>query len=318
MKSFNPVDHKLIFFGTPLFAIPTLEALHREGYQIKMVITQPDKPVGRGRILTATPLQQKATALGLPVFQPVVLKSTETARILSNSEPALAVIVAYGKIIPSQILNIPPQGCINLHPSLLPHYRGPSPIQSVILNGETETGVSVMLIDAEMDHGPLLAQERTPIDPDETSETLHQKLALLGAQLMVRTVMAYLRSEIVPQKQDHHHATFCKLINKKDGMITSNDTSEIIYRKVRALSPWPGVFMPWNGKTIKLHQVKPASSSLNREEFKDTKNGEFFQNDGHLYLKLKDSSLEIFKLQLEGKNKLMASDFIHGYLHEKN
>ena len=228
---------KIIFFGTPQFAVPSLRALHAAGWPITLVVTAPDKPTGRKQTLTPSPVKVAALELGLPV-----------ASAIDDARADLGVIVAYNKIIPQSVLDRFPLGVINVHPSLLPKYRGPSPIQSALLNGETETGVSIMQIDAEVDHGPVLATERWQIPPGADYPTCEAALAQLGAELLVRT----LEANPAPQPQDHAAATFTKKFTREDGRIDWSRPETEIANKVRALNPNPGTWTTWSGKTLNV------------------------------------------------------------------
>lgn len=228
---------KIVFFGTPQFAVPSLRALHAAGWPITLVVTAPDKPVGRKQTLTASPVKVAALELGLPV-----------ASAIDDARADLGIIVAYNKIIPQAVLDRFPLGVINVHPSLLPKYRGPSPIQSAILNGETTTGVSIMQIDAEVDHGPVLAIQKYQIPNDKSFVEIQGDLAEMGAKLLVET----LKQPLNPVPQDHAAATFTKKFTREDGRIDWTRPETEIANKVRALNPNPGTWTTWNGKTLNV------------------------------------------------------------------
>lgn len=253
----NPHTIRVIFFGTPDFAVSSLRALHDSGYTIVAVVTQPDKPVGRKHVLTPPPAKRYAEEHSIPVLQPTTLKLNKTSgerffHTIKALQPDVAVVVAYGKIIPEAYLTIPHHGFLNVHGSVLPELRGPSPIHTAILEGKTTTGVTIMQLDSGMDTGPQLASLEVPITEHDTTATLHDTLKEHGAQLLVRTLPAYLAGSLLPQPQDSSRATYCHLIKKEDGEIHPSDSPEIIVRKIRAYTPWPGAYMKINEKRIKI------------------------------------------------------------------
>lgn len=260
---------KIIFWGTSEFAVPAIQALKKAGFSISLVVTQPDAPQGRHLKLTPCPVALAAKELGLQIFQPERLKEREALEKLKKTGADIYVVAAYGRLIPDEILNLPPKGAVNIHPSLLPLYRGPSPLQSAILEGSSETGVSLMLLDQEMDHGPLLAQIRVPLSPTITTPELEKNLSEVGAKLLVDTLPRYLAGEIKPKPQNHSQATFCKLLKKEDGKINWDEPAEIIARKIRALKPWPGTYTVYqeNGKEqlLKIHQASIIDGKLKLE-----------------------------------------------------
>lgn len=250
---------RIVFFGTPELSLPTLEALIKH-YTVVGVVTQPDKPVGRKQVLTSPPVKLLAQQHGIPVFQPRSLKQNKESGQAFLAEfkalqPDVVILIAYGKIIPKEILEIPKFGFINIHVSLLPLLRGASPIQSAILHGFTTTGATVMLMDEGMDTGPTLSQREVAIDPQETSITLHDKLKTVGAELLIETLPQYLSGELQPQQQDESQATYCKLIDKTDGEIDWSASAVDIDRKIRAFTPWPGAYTFCNNKRVKLLQA---------------------------------------------------------------
>lgn len=260
---------KIVFWGSSEFAVLALEALKRAGFDIGLVITQPDAPQGRHLRLQACPVAKKAQELDLPLFQPERLKNEEIELKIRAQGAEVFVVAAYGRIIPQNLLDLAPKGTINIHPSLLPKYRGPSPIQSAILNGDTETGVSIMLLDKEMDHGPILAQEIVPLAPTTTAPELEKTLSALGAELLIKTLPEYLNGKIVAKEQDHSQATICKMLKKEDGKINWTEPAEVIERKIRALQPWPGTFTFYqeNGKEqlLKIHKANVIDGVLKLE-----------------------------------------------------
>jgi methionyl-tRNA formyltransferase len=257
---------RVVFFGTPEIAVPSLEALSKD-YDVVAVVTKPDTPVGRKKKLTPPAVKVAALALGIPVLQPKSLKPEKksgSAAIAQLTElaPDVCVVFAYGKILPPDVLDIAPYGCVNIHPSLLPVLRGPSPLQGAILAGLPETGVSIMLLDEEMDTGPILLQEPFTLDPRETAETLHDKAAVLSAQVITRALDGYLAGELMPQPQDSSQATYCRLIKKKDGEIDWSHSAEDIDRQIRAFTPWPGAFTVVDGLRIKIVKAHVEGGQL--------------------------------------------------------
>ncbi|MBI5621661.1 methionyl-tRNA formyltransferase [Candidatus Falkowbacteria bacterium] len=242
---------KVLFMGTPLFAAPSLDKLITEGYSIVGVVTQPDKPTGRDKTLTPPPIKQLAGKHRLPVFQFTKL-NTEAIQTIVELKPDVIVLVAFGQLLPPALLDIPKFGVINLHPSLLPAYRGPAPIQTAILNGEKRTGLSLMLLDAEMDHGPILAQKTFDILEDDTTESLTNSLACEGAEFLAAVLPQYLRGETKPQTQDHSVATYTRRLTRQDAQINWQDPAEKIYNQVRAYYPWPGAWVYSAGKVVKI------------------------------------------------------------------
>lgn len=240
--------------GSPKFALPTLQAL-AERYPIAGVITQPDQPAGRGRALTPPPVKTLAERLGLPLIQPRRLRDPEALEQLRAWAPDLIVVTAFGQILRPDVLDLPPHGCLNVHASLLPRWRGAAPIQAAILHGDAETGVTIMKMDPGVDTGPVLAQRALPIAPDDTAETLGARLARLGADLLIETLPAYLRGEIHPQPQDEAHATYAPLLKKEDGALDFNRPAEHLACKVRAFHPWPGAFMDWREGRLKVRRA---------------------------------------------------------------
>ncbi|OGN27754.1 MAG: methionyl-tRNA formyltransferase [Candidatus Yanofskybacteria bacterium RIFCSPLOWO2_01_FULL_49_17] len=276
---------KLIFFGTSSFAVPALKALREAGHEICAVVTQPDQPVGRKQVVTAPPIKVAAQELELKILQPESLKSDESIlKFLRISECSLCVVAAYGKLIPKSLLEIPKYGFINIHPSLLPKYRGPSPIQTTILNGDEVMGVTIMKLDAGMDTGPMLAQIKFHPAPDETFTEIHDKLAGLGAELLIETIPEYIAGRITPRTQDNTQATTTKIFKREDGRIDWSRPARDIYNQIRALNPEPGTWTTWRDKVL---NIKLAG--------------------------LENNELKIKTLQPEGKKETSFKDFLNGY-----
>jgi len=234
---------KTIFMGTPNFALPILEALiTSKDFKPIAVITSPNKPVGRKQEMTPPPVKVLAHTHNIPVLQPEKVRTPEAVQQIKDLQPDLIIVAAYGKIIPGDILQIPKYGCINVHGSLLPKYRGPSPIQAAILEGEKATGITIMVMDENMDTGPMLLQQEITLDSKETFQTLHDKLSQLGADLLLQALPQYVRGELKPQEQDNTLATYCQMITREDGQLIWNKNSEELERQIRAFTPWPGAF----------------------------------------------------------------------------
>jgi len=295
---------RIVFFGTPFFGRVILENLLADNFKVVGVVTQPDKPIGREQKMTPSPVKILAKKEKIPVLTPTNKQELMAAskRLLTN-KPDLFVIAAYGMIIPAQTLSIPKRRVINVHPSLLPKYRGASPIQAAILRGGEETGVTIMLTDEEMDHGPILSQQKTPIAPNETTPSLTEKLALLGGQLLTATIPSYIKGEITPQSQNHELATFTKLIKKEDGRVEWKTGNDLIERMVRAYNPWPGVWTT----------IGEMANQLNQN----------LRNPKHENLKLKiltahleNGTLSLDLVQVEGKKPISFADFSKGYLKQ--
>lgn len=297
---------RTIFMGTPDFAVPGLERLlTAPGFEVVGVYTQPDKPVGRKQILTPPPIKTVALRAGLPIFQPEKIK-TEVENI-QKLKPDLIVVIAYGKIIPQAILDIPQYGCVNVHASLLPRYRGAACLQAPILNGDTSTGITIMKMDAGMDTGPILKQVKIELAGTENLQNLHDRLSQLGADNLIATLQAYCRGEIKAQDQDASQATYVSLVKKEDGHLNPQKSALELERQVRACQPWPGTYLLLsNQEHLKILEVAIAETNKNR------KIGEIYLEDKNLYLSCGQNSLHILKLQRENRTALQASDFLKG------
>ncbi len=251
---------RLIFIGTPAFAVPSLRALASSGHEIAAVVTQPDRPAGRGRRPSHSPVKLAALELELPVTQPESLRNPESVAALQDLAPDLIVAVAYGQILRPEVLNIPEHGVVNVHPSLLPLYRGASPIPAAILAGDKETGVTIMLMDEGMDSGPILAQARHPISPEDASASLTESLAELGSELLVRTTQDWLAGRITPEPQDSSRATFTRPLKKEDGAVDWSLPALDIWRRVRAYNPWPGAYTGLDGQLMHIWSAWPIDA----------------------------------------------------------
>jgi methionyl-tRNA formyltransferase len=302
-----PESLNLVFCGTPAFAVPTLEKLVASGFGVHLVVTQPDRPKGRGLELVASPIKQSALRLNLPITQPERIKTNDEFRAqLTALKPDAIIVVGYGRIIPHWMLDLPPLGNINLHASLLPKYRGAAPIQWAIAQGETVTGVTTMRIDAGLDTGDILLQQELPIARSDTAETLAPRLAAIGADLMVETQRALQAGSIHPRPQDNLHATLAPILKKEDGLIDFSRPAAEISNRMRGFQPWPGAYTKFRGKTLQVLKAQPRADALPP--------GELHLDADRLFVGTgRDSSLELLELQLEGKKRTTARDFIHGY-----
>ena len=297
---------ELIFCGTPQFAVPTLEKLV-ESFNVRLVVTQPDRPKGRRLELVASPVKQSALELSLPIYQPEKIKTNEELQTkLEEISPNAVIVVGYGRIVPSWMLQLPEFGNINLHASLLPKYRGAAPIQWAIANGESVTGVTTMRIDEGLDTGDILLQRELSISEDATAETLAAKLATIGADLMIETLMGLQTGTIHPQRQDNAQATLAPILKKEDGRIDFSRRAPEIYNRFRGFQPWPGAFTSFRGRGLNITAMKPASEQTPPTQLL-LKGDQLFVGCGN------DSAIELLELQPEGKKRMSARDFVHGY-----
>ena len=305
---------KIIFMGTPKFALPSLKALYESDFvEILSVVTKPDEPRGRGMKLMPSPVKRMAEELGLKVYQPKRASSPKFVSKLREMSPDVIVVVAYGQILRREVLEIPSRGCVNLHPSLLPKYRGPAPIQWAIINGEKETGVTVMFLDEGEDTGDIIAQKRVKIEEGETAETLYDRLSRIGAQLLVEVLRDMDRGEVNRRAQDHSQATYAPKLRRKDGRIDWSADSDRICNLIRGMKPWPGTYSHLhNGRMIKIHEA--ISSSPEEEPEIELEPGQIYispHND--LFVKTGDGWVKLLSLQPEGKRRMSGLDFVNGY-----
>jgi methionyl-tRNA formyltransferase len=297
----------LVFAGTPRFAVPTLEKLVEAGFHVRMVVTQPDRPRGRGMELTASPVKESARKLDIRVLQPEKIKENPEFRgELSEIHPDAIIVVGYGRIIPQWMIELPVLGNLNVHASLLPKYRGAAPIQWAIARGESVTGVTTMRIDAGLDTGDILLQGEIPIAPADTSETMAPKLAALGADLMVETLRALRDGSITARHQNHEQATLAPLLKKEDGEIDFQRSAPDIWNRLRGFQPWPGAFTRFRGKNLHVWSARPVEAKVPIGAI---------QMIGHLPLVgcSPGTALELTEVQVEGKKKMSAEDFVNGY-----
>jgi methionyl-tRNA formyltransferase len=305
---------KLVFCGTPRFAVPTLEALLAAGHEITLAVSQPDRPVGRTQQLTAPPVKVAAQAAGIPVTQPEKIRNnTEFRAQLEAIAPEAIVVVAYGRIIPPWMLALPPRGCINLHGSLLPKYRGAAPIQWAVAMGDAYTGNTTILLEEGLDTGPILMQQEAEIGPDETAVELFESMAQSGAPLMVKTLAGLASGTIQPQTQNHAFATFAPLLNREDGrMDFAAYTATELRNRWRGFQPWPGAFTALDGKKLIVHCMQVASTAELAESGPAQPGQIHIQNHRLFVACAADTWLELAEIQLEGKKRLTAAEFLRG------
>ena len=300
----------IVFCGTPKFAVPALRALVENSFEVRLVVSQPDRPAGRGLTTVPTPVKQAAAEFNLPVIQPAKIKSNPEFRAqLEQLQPDAIVVVAYGRIIPQWMLDLPRFGNINVHASLLPKYRGAAPIQWAIARGETVTGVTTMRLDAGLDTGDMLLQRELPILPEDTAETLAPKLAELGGPLLIETLCGLESSVVLPMQQDASQATLAPILTKEDGRIDWNRTCVETWNRLRGFTPWPGAFVTFRGKNLNIWRAVPAASGT-----EPLAPSQLHAQGEHLYAGCGENTvLEILELQVEGKKRMSAKDFVNGY-----
>ncbi len=302
---------KVVFMGTPDFAVPCLQALIDNGHSVVGVFSQPDKPKGRHYVLTPPPVKECALKNSIPVYQPTTLKDGQALEILKELNPEVIIVVAYGKILPVEILNLPPRGCINMHASLLPKLRGAAPIQWSILNGFAQTGVTAMQMDEGLDTGDMLLKASTEIGEDETAGELHDRLSALGAELLIKTLDAVEKGELKPEKQNDAEFTYAPMLNKALCPIDWNETAQNVHNKIRGLSEWPTAVTTLAGKTIKVRKSRLCDDI-------GGKAGEIVCAENRLVVSCGDSKcVEILVLQAEGKKAMSAVDYMRGNTVEK-
>ena len=297
---------RLVFMGTPDFACPSLQTLLDRGEEVLAVVTQPDRPKGRGQQFAPPPVKALAEKCGISVLQPPKVRLPEFIDIIRGLQPDLIVVVAFGQILPRTLLDIPRYGCINVHASLLPRYRGAAPINWCIINGETETGVTTMQMDAGLDTGDMLVTKTTPIDPDEDSSSLHDRLADIGAEALAETLDLLVAGKLVPRKQNGTLTCYAPMLKKDDGLIEWDREPHVIRNLVRGMTPWPGAFTCLERNTLKIYRAAVANGSgVPGTVLQAGKNG--------IEVACASGSLIIEELQLEGRKRLKAAEFLAGY-----
>lgn len=303
---------RIVFMGTPDFSVGTLEALVAAGHEVVLAVTQPDKPRGRGKEMQFSPVKECAVKHGIPVFQPKKIREPENVEFLKNYPADISVVIAFGQILPREILEMYPYGCINVHASLLPAYRGAAPIQWAVINGESESGVTIMQMDEGLDTGDMLAKVRVPLEEKETGGSLHDKLAEAGAALCVETLDRLERGEVTPEKQGETTTAYARMLMKEMGEIDWEKPARETERLIRGLNPWPSAYTYWNGKMMKVWDA----------EVLETESGEnpgtvtAVEKDSFL-VQTKEGQLRILALQIPGKKRMDTSAFLRGYPVQK-
>ena len=297
---------RIVFMGTPDFAVPCLQALIDDGHDVCAVFTQPDKPKGRHGVLSAPPVKELALKYDIPVYQPDLLKNDEIKSFFASLGADLAIVVAYGKILPEEFLNAPKYGCINMHASLLPKLRGAAPIQWSIINGEKRSGVTAMQMDKGLDTGDILLSESVEIRDDETAQELHDELSVLGAQVMRKTLLMLQKGVLLPIRQDDSQSTYAPILTKELSAIDWQKSALQIHNQIRGLYPWPGASAVLNGKTLKIHSAKLLGKT-------EGEPGEVVFNDRRLCVACGDgNAVELLVIQAPGKKAMPVTDYLRG------
>lgn len=307
---------KIVFMGTPDFAVGALEAIIEAGHQVTAVVTQPDKPKGRGKEMQITPVKACALTHGIPVFQPVKVRVSEEVERLRSYAADIFVVAAFGQILSEEILNMPKFGCVNIHASLLPKYRGAGPIQWAIIDGEKETGVTIMQMDKGIDTGDMLLKTVVPIDERETGDSLHDKLAAAGAKLIVEALSKIERGEVKPQKQNDADVCYAKMLKKSMGEIDWNKSADVLDRLIRGLISWPGAFTAFRGRTLKIWKEEAVCKGPEIQEVKavNEEPGTVVKVEkDSFYVRTGEGFLKVLEVQPEGKKRMAVRDFLLGY-----
>lgn len=299
---------RIVFMGTPDFSVGALNSLVDAGHQISACVTQPDKPKGRGKAVLMTPVKERAMELGIPVYQPVKVRDPEFQEILKDLAPDVIVVVAFGQLIPQSVLDLPPYGCINIHASLLPKYRGAAPIQWAIIDGEKETGITTMMMEAGLDTGDMLEKAVIPIEKDETGGSLHDKLRAAGGELIVSTLKKLEEGTLTRTKQTEEGTCYAKKLTKSLGDIDWTMEAAAIERLIRGLNSWPGTYTKWNGKTLKIWKAQVLE-----EEYGGACGEVVHVAKDRLLVKTGKGTLSLLELQPEGKKRMEVDAFLRGY-----
>ncbi len=295
---------RTVFMGSPEFSLAILEALIQH-YSIVGVVTQPDRPAGRGRALKAPPVKEMALQHNLPVIQPHKLNTPEAIRQLNAWAPDLIVVAAYGQILRPEVLDLPPHGCVNVHASLLPRWRGAAPINAAILHGDSESGITIMQMDPGLDSGPIISQQTLPIRADETAGSLFTHLARLGAKTLVETLPAYLNGEILPRPQNDSLATYAPMLHRQDGELDFSQSAEALERRVRAFDPWPGTYFSWGDLRIKVHRAQAVNAPTPGA-------GTHLVYEGFPAIGTPEDILVLNEVQPAGKQRMAGDIFLRG------
>jgi methionyl-tRNA formyltransferase len=313
--------------GTPDFAVPCLEALVKSGEEILGVITQPDRPKGRGKQLTPSPVKVKATEYGIPVYQPECIRTPEFVSLLKGIQPELIVVVAFGQLLSPEILNLPPYGCVNVHASLLPHYRGAAPIHRAVLNGEKTTGVTTMFMDQGLDTGDMILGQPITITPEDTVGTIHDKLAEVGAQLLLKTIEGIKLGQAPRTPQDNSKATYAEMLRREHELIDWGRGAEQLWNQIRGMNPWPGAYTLWEEKVLKVWKAEvwtagvcapevcaPEVCAPGREASEVNVGGVLKVIPGKgLVVQTGQGQLLLQEIQLQGSRRLRVEEFIRGH-----
>lgn len=295
---------KIVFMGTPDFAVPTLNELIQH-HEVIGVVTQPDRPAGRNNQIRQSPIKEVALQVGIPVFQPKRIRNPEAIEKLKKWKADFYIVAAFGQILPQTLLDMPKHASINVHASLLPRWRGAAPIQAAIREGDDKTGITIMIMDAGLDTGPMLTKQAIPIEKDETAQTLHDKLAQIGGELLIETLPKFLSGEVQPQQQDESLVTYASQIKKEDGQIDWSQSASSIERLVRAFTPWPGTYTFWNGKQLKIHSGTDGKGS--------EISAKVVEKNGQIAIGTGDGLYYPSEVQLSGKKRMSIIDFANGY-----
>lgn len=302
----------IVFMGTPEFAVPSLKKLVEFGHNVMLAITQPDKPKGRGKKLSFPPVKEFAIKHGIEVYQPLKLKNNEEVfEKIRRLNPELIVVAAYGKILPEEILKIPKFGCINVHASLLPKYRGAAPINWAVINGEKETGITIMYMEKGLDTGDILLQKSIPILEEDNAETIHDKLAILGGDVLIDAINMMCNGTLMSVKQDDSKATYAPMLEKSMGLINWEKDAIEIRNLIRGLRPWPGAYTYYNGSMLKIWSADVYHC------FGDEKPGTIIESDDTLIIKCGKEALKVIEIQGEGTRKMNVEDYLRGHLIKK-
>lgn len=299
---------KIVYMGTPDFAVEALEKLIEAGHEITAVVTQPDRQKGRGKEVQYSPVKECALKHGITVFQPVKIKSPESVEQLKTYGADIFVAAAFGQILSAEILDMPRYGCVNIHASLLPKYRGAAPIQWAIIDGEEKTGITIMQMNEGLDTGDILTQREVLIGPEETGESLFQKLSGIGAELIVETLELIERKETVPKAQDNELSSYARMLKKEDGRIDWSKSSEQVDRLIRGMNSWPSAYTVWNGKTIKIWKA-----AWNQSVHAYTPGTVVAVEKESISVACGEGVIRVLELQLEGKKRMAVKDFLLGY-----
>lgn len=310
---------RIVFMGTPDFAVPSLKALHNAGHRLAGVVTQPDRPGGRGKKLRPSPVKIAAVEMGLPLWQPESVRDSGFIAVLREINPEVLVVAAFGQILPGEILELPPRGCVNVHASLLPRYRGAAPIHRAVINGETVTGVTTMMMDRGLDTGHMLLKAATPIAAGDTVGMVHDRLAKIGAELLLETLEKMVSGLLTPVPQDNSRATYAPMLTRSDEIICWSDSARSIYNQVRGMDPWPGARTTLGGKVLKIWRVAEpgggaAGSGPLAENCAGAPPGTVIEAgaEGRLMVAAGTGRLLIEELQLQGGKRLPVQHFLRG------